>query len=313
MPSANEELSFVSWKEGSTTWKLGNLLSSMCSKFGAQLKLVSKVDDSGGLSLPLRVARGEFDVVATYPHSAKWAFDGLFAYSPEKRASNLRAIAFIDRPSWLVIALARDTGLTSIRDIKERRYPLKLITTARKSLTGDVDRDCFFSANTLSEEEFLNWGGKLFEIFKDIDTSQVGPYLRDGKADAVATYGEPLLRFWQEATVWRDLIFVSPEQGALDLIAKKYRVDRGTIEAGTFRGQTGDVSTIAYPGWVIVCRDDLSDTIAYNIARELDVGSESLVRSSGRFAFNGNNAWKNTGVPLHRGAQKYYEDRGYLT
>ena len=270
------------------------------------------MDESGGLSLPLRVATGEFDLVATYPHAAKWAFSGLHAYASEKGAANLRAIAFIDRPSWVVIALARDTGFASVRELKECKYPLRLITTARRSLTGEIDRECFFSAQGLSEEQLVGWGGEIFEIFEDIDNSQVGPYMRDGKADAIAAYGEPVLRFWQEASVWRNLTFLSLDQNALDRIANKYFVEAGRIEAGTFRGQTGDVSTISYPGWVIACRDDFDETLAYNLARQLDVNSGSLVNSSGRFAFNGNRACKSTGVPLHAGAQKYYEERRYL-
>ena len=306
-----KNLTFVSWREGSTTWKVGRLLQTLCLKINVKLDIFPKVDSLGGINLTTSVGRGDYDLVATYPHSARWAHDGVFTYAGDK-LQDLRAIAFIERPSWVVIALARDTQLKSLSQVKELKYPLKVIITSRDSLTGMVDSDCFYS-HGLSKDELVSWGGQVFEIFRDIDHTQVGAFLRDGKADAIVTYGEPVLRFWQEASVWRDLSFVSLESHVIDAVTSKYGVQRGVIEAGTFRGQMNDVSTIAYPGWVIACHKDFDESVAYQLAGLLDTNSELLAASSGRFAFNGHSACKNTGVPLHPGALQYYKERRYTS
>ncbi len=304
------ELTYLSWREGSTTWKMGRLLQTLTQKINLKLKVVPKVDSSGGISLTRYVSRGEYDLVATYPHSARWAYEGTFVYEGE-RLQDLRAIAFIDRPSWFVMAVARKTHLENFSQIKEQKYPLRLIITSKESLTGPVDTDCFYG-HGLSKEQLLSWGGQIFEIFKGVDHAQVGSYLRDGKANAIATYGEPVLRFWQEASVWQDLNFISLESSVRDSVADRYGIQKGVIESGTFRGQNKDIFTIAYPGWVIVCRKDLEENIAYQIAELLDRNSELFASSSGRFAFNGYSACKNTGVPLHSGSLRYYKDRMYV-
>ncbi len=306
-----KSLTFVSWREGSTTWKVGRLLQTICHKINFEVDIFPKVDSSGGVSLTTSVGRGDYDLVATYPHSARWAFDGVFTYAGNK-LEELRAVAFIDRPSWVVIALARDTQLKSLSQVKEQKYPLKVIITSRDSLTGPVDSECFYG-NGLSKNELVSWGGQVYEIFKDVDHTQVGAFLRDRKVDAIATYGEPLLRFWQEASVWRDLNFISLESKVINTVTSKYGVQKGVIEAGTFRGQNNDVSTVAYPGWVIACHKDFDESVAYQLAGLLDTNSELLASSSGRFAFNGYSACKNTGVPLHLGALRYYKERRYIS
>ena len=305
------ELTFLSWREGSTTWKIGRLLQTLTQEIDLKLRVVPKVDSSGGISLTRSVGRGEYDLVATYPHSAKWAYEGTFAYEGE-RLQDLRAIAFINRPSWFVVAVARETHLENFSQIKDQKYPLKLVITSRESLTGLVDTDCFYG-HGLSKEQLLSWGGQIFEIFKDVNHTQVGSFLRDGKANAIATYGEPVLRFWQEASVWRDLNFISLESSVIDSVANRYGVQKGIIDSGTFRGQNRDILTVAYPGWVVVCRKDFEENIAYQLAELLDTNSEFLASSSGRFAFNGYSAVKNTGIPLHSGSLRYYKDRMYIS
>lgn len=290
---------------------MGRLLQTLSLKIGVNLEVVPQVDSSGGISLTTSVGRGNYDLVATYPHSVRWAYDGTFVYEGS-RFQDLRAIAFIDRPSWVVVALARDTNLKSLSQIKDQKFPLKLIITGTDSLTGPIDSDCFYG-HGLSKEGLVSWGGQVFEIFKDIDHSQVGALLREGKANAIATYGEPVLRFWQEASVWRDLNFVSLETEVSDSVASKYGVQKGIIESGTFRGQTNEVSTIAYPGWVIACRKDFDESTAYRLASLLDANSGQLASSSGRFGFNGHSACRNTGVPLHPGALRYYKERKYIS
>ena len=305
-----EKLTFLSWKEGSTTWKLADLIRTLYANLGGGMDVAARTDSSGGLDLIRQIARGNFDLLATYPHAAKWAIEGRFAYAGES-LPNLRAVALVDRPSWVMVAFAKETGIQNMQQIRERKQSLRLIITGKDSLTGEIDRACLFE-HGFSEQDITSRRWRIFELFKDFDQPQIGPYLRDDKADGIVTYGEPLLRFWQEASVWRDLNYLSLEPDVIDRVSVRYGVRPGTVQSGTFRGQREDVRTVVYPGWVILCRADLKSETTYNLAKQLDLNSEALISSAGRFSFNGNRAWRDTGVQLHEGAARYYGERGYF-
>jgi TRAP-type uncharacterized transport system substrate-binding protein len=68
-------------------------------------------------------------------------------------------------------------------------------------------------------------------------------------------------------------------------------------------------------GTVLIGRADLSDDAAYEITKTLVENAAAMGEAHAAWrTFEPENAWKpeNTGIPLHPGAERYYQERGWM-
>ena len=119
---------------------------------------------------------------------------------------------------------------------------------------------------------------------------------------------------WQNLTNMYDVRFLGIDDDVLDgLVARG--MERGVIEKGRFRNVDADVQTLDFSDWLMFCRDDLDDELAYHLVKTID---------DNRAAFNkripvaltspvepGKTVAKMP-IPLHPGAARYYAEKGYL-
>ena len=75
---------------------------------------------------------GPVDFGATGAQFLWWAYQGThdFAKDPEGPRKQLRLVANIQDPSYLLVAVNADSGITDLHQIKDKRLPVHIITTA---------------------------------------------------------------------------------------------------------------------------------------------------------------------------------------
>ena len=77
-------------------------------------------------------------------------------------------------------------------------------------------------------------------------------------------------------------------------------------------GQTEDVHTVAVAK-ILICRDDLSTDLVYNMTKTLHESQKDLVAAhNAAKAMKLETALKGMTVPLHPGAEKYYKEKGIV-
>ena len=85
-----------------------------------------------------------------------------------------------------------------------------------------------------------------------------------------------------------------------------------TIPKGTYIGQTEDVKTVAVAN-LLICRDDLSNELVYNMTKALHDNQKDLVAAhSAAKDMKLQDALKGMTVPMHPGAEKYYKEKGIM-
>jgi len=62
---------------------------------------------------------------------------------------------------------------------------------------------------------------------------------------------------------------------------------------------------------VVYCRDDLDDAVVTDLVRALDSNRQLFRTAHLAFSYDPDNVASGSGVPLHRAAQRYYEEMGY--
>nr|MDQ2703812.1 TAXI family TRAP transporter solute-binding subunit [Pseudomonadota bacterium] len=85
-----------------------------------------------------------------------------------------------------------------------------------------------------------------------------------------------------------------------------------TIPAGTYDGQTEDVSTAAV-GNMLVTHSDVSDETAYQMTKQLFENLDRMVAAhAAAQAIKPEAATEGMPVPLHPGAERYYKEKGII-
>src|SRR5262249_24838600 len=110
-------------------------------------------------TLAYEVVRGDVDLAAINPSAyLNMAYRGVGLFN---EALPVRVIAVM--PTWdrMFFAVAPSTGLTSIADIKEKRYPLHVSTRRSQAHGTRFVIDELFAAHGFSLKDLESWGGRF--------------------------------------------------------------------------------------------------------------------------------------------------------
>jgi TRAP-type uncharacterized transport system substrate-binding protein len=263
---------------------------------------------------PALVDRGEYDVCITTPlwyaaaaYHGKWRFE---------RPLNVRAIASFPHDDQLLFLVREETGLRSLHDLRERRYPLRVsIPSSLMKHPAGVIAEEVLAEYGITLQDIEAWGGALLA---DRPANQNHPDSVPVDPSFDAVFDEAIMtRRWIKLTEQYNLRFLPVDDDVLARLAAR-GIPRRVLPAGRFRGQDEDVPGLDFSGWVMLARGDLPDEFTYYLARAVDrqkdaihevfpsptaglTGAVDLARSARELT-----------LPLHPGAETYYREQGYL-
>ena len=118
---------------------------------------------------------------------------------------------------------------------------------------------------------------------------------------------------WTTLSQKFDLYFFELPDELLKLIAQQ-NVDAEFVEVqhSLLRGVNRRIKTLGRSGESVFARDDTPEQAAYDLAKAIDENHGELKWFIRVYTYDPNSVWKNFGVPLHPGAEKYYREVGYL-
>ena len=240
----------------------------------------------------LPTPKGPVDFGATGTQLLWWAYQGsnMFAKDPEGPRKQLRLIANIQQPVFLAVAVKEDSGITDLRQIVEKRLPVRILES---DIMGDMPllMDYF----GLTKEKVESFGGELRTSATPENRKNVDVII--GWASLVDA---PEFNMWYEVTQKNDLKFLRLPDDLLDKLAKQFEYERRDLPLGLLRGVDKPVPTVARTGTAIYGRNDMPDDFAYIVAKALDDHQDLLQWSNGGLNFpdNWHTVWKAYGVPF---------------
>ncbi len=135
--------------------------------------------------------------------------------------------------------------------------------------------------------------------------------LKDGQIDAAfVVSGAPTTAIVELATT-KDAYLVSIEDANVEkLLAASPYYAKNVIPAGTYNGQTEDVTTVAV-GAVLLARNDMPEDAIYALTADIFDNAADLVSTHAKYgeidlAYGASI----TSVPYHPGAAKYFAEKG---
>ncbi len=229
------------------------------------------------------------------------AYRGTGTYARDEPRKNLRLIANIQDPSYVLVAAKTGTGITDLSQVKEKCWPVRI-------LTAGIGRDStrILSYYGLSRQTVEAAGGRIGNTPDDRENFDV--VIGGGGVMSTA----PEWRIWTEISQKFDLTFIELPDDLLNELAGDGEEELGIIPPGLYRGVDRPIPTVVRTGTVIYCRDDTPDDFAYDVAKAMDEQQQLLQWSHLNFSYNIHTVWNGYEVPLHPGAARYYKEKGYM-
>ncbi len=240
--------------------------------------------------------RGRGEVALTLGDSLKAAWAGDAQAGFKSKLTNLRGIAAF-YPNYIQIVALKSSGIKTLADLKGKR----LSVGAARSGTELNARAIFAAAGMtykdLGKAEYLPFGESV-ELMKN---RQLDATLQS------AGLGVASIRDLANSVE----IQVIDVPGALvEKIGAPFI--QATIPANTYKGQTTAASTAAVVNF-LVTRSTLSDEVVYQLTKAMweNVGQLAAAHSVGKLV-KLENALKGMPVPLHKGSERYYKEKGLV-
>jgi len=262
---------------------------------------------------PRLVAEGRYHMAITTPiFYGQMAGEGRGLFD-EKLP--LRALAAFPHDDRLVMAVREETGITSLRELVDRKAPLKVSTPPPESRhPAAVVANEVLKAYGASLGDIERWGGTtLRDRPRDQRTAKVPV---DPSFDAIFDEAIMTPRWPRIFNQYRMRVLPIDDDVLADFEGRGYW--RGSIAAGRLPGLQHDVPTIDFSGWLLFCREDFPEEFAHLAIEALEEQHENI---QGMFAEGAgltgkidlHQSCRNTGLPLHPGAERFYREHNYLS
>jgi uncharacterized protein len=216
--------------------------------------------------------------------------------------SNLRLIAKIEDPFYFLVAARKESGIKDLGRIKQLQMPVRIMGADNNMMT-------ILKYYGISADDIKAWGGKTGVTMEEA---------LKGNFDIVSGFlASPSLN--PESSSWTtlsqkfDLYFFELPDELLKILAQQ-SIDAELVVAhqNLLRGVNRRIKTLGRSGESFFARDDTPEKAAYDLAKAIDENHSDLKWFIRIYTYDPKTVWKNFGVPLHPGAEKYYREAGYL-
>ncbi len=263
---------------------------------------------TGSALLAGAVVRGDLDMAMVNPSGMlTQAYRGAGVFSDPLPVQVVACYPSWDRFACLIHPR---TGLSSIAQIKEQRFPLRLCIREDPAHSTRILVDQILAAYGFSLADIKSWGGSLFLVGGPGDKRRLNA-LEQGTIDAVFDEG---LRTWVPIALAAGLEPVQIEEAVLQqLEALGWR--RALIPAGRYPNLTSDHLCIDFGGWPLYTRASIPDEVVYKVCAALDARNSEIPWEAGAYTGIGQLGQDTEAtpldVPLHPGAAQWYGEHGY--
>jgi TRAP-type uncharacterized transport system substrate-binding protein len=314
----DSSLSSESWKaaEGvlQTDARLGNAL---------RLSLTAKSDDRKGVSLSFATGNfREIQAVADGKCSLAWVNPSVpltMAYrgkGPFRKRLPVRALAVFPSYDVMGFAVHESTGITSLSQIKKDRFPLQLsiriaTPTALRENTTMFTIAAVMKSAGFTFADLRKWGGKIHLAPRPSHPAR-REGIENGTVNAIFDEG---IKSWSRTALENGFRFL-PVEGAVLKAMVTMGFRPADMTRARFPGMTRDVTTLDFSGWPMIVRADMKDEIAYAICEAIEKRKEVIPTDNYKplemAQLCANDEEAPYDVPLHKGAERFYRERGYL-
>lgn len=268
-------------------------------------------NSTGGAAGALLVESGQADIATASNLPVKKLAEGTYSDEYEVLQNTAGVLGGTDI-TWGTVfftdAFVKKTGYTTLEDVLNDHYPVRIVTKAEGSFGMDGATD-LLECLGVTWSDIDDWGGSHTHI----DPTSMADLLKEGQADIsidVISIGQAAFTELCLTTTMH-VIELAPETRAA--MNEKGYVSM-TMPANSWNGQTEPVETVCGTECIVVSKD-VPDDVVYAFTKAICENKEYLVSLVPAMeSFDPSVAWQANycGIELHPGAAQYFRDAGYM-
>ena len=305
-PTAPVTLAFATLDTGSAWYVYGATMAELLRRALPPGSNIDVKPRAGGVGNPRLVAKNETPLGFGFTVTNRWAFEGKEAYT--EKLENIRGLVGGFDTYYLVAVATKKLGISSVREIKDKKLPVKVYTQPVGALGEFAGRQLLRAAG-MTYADIKGWGGSTNHVGYNV----IVDAFKDGRADILFAVVTPKHPSVSEIVSAVDVKFLGLDaDSARAMLPLGYSA--ATMPPDTFKGQGEPVSTVGFPT-VLITNKELPEPVAYTVTKTVIENKDALVRGhAGLAEFEPKTAWQpdRVGIPLHPGAEKAYREKGWM-
>ena len=246
------------------------------------------------------------------------AYRGIGLYT---HPMDVALIAVLPHYDHLGFAVTERSGLTSLSDIRDKRYPLRL--SVRGSIDACTTRlmEKILKVHGFGYDDIVSWGGSIsYDMPMPDDSTHGGPTriarAVSGELDAVFDEG---VIVWANQAAEAGMKFLDIDEEHLVKLEREGFV-RGTLDKARFPKIGRDVATLDFSGWPVYTRNDTADLLVRKFCEAMEARKDRLLWTWGTVKqppmpierMLKNSPETPVDIPFHPAALAFWKAQGYL-
>ena len=268
-------------------------------------KISTTVVPGGWVGNVTRVNSGELDLASTANTLCAMAQKGEAPMN--KPFPKVRSLFNVQDEMFYFMVARKDLPVNSVSELIEKKYPAKMCTLSKGSIT-EMEFRLALASKDVTWEDITDWGGKV----NFVRWGDAVSLIKDGHADLICAAAIGKAGWLMELTTVREMKVLTWGKDLCDLVNAKSGTVTRTMKAGLYKGIGYDVDCPASSGEIII-NANVADDVAYAIVKAMSEGVEAYRGHHAALrTFTAEGMAENLGLPVHPGAEKFYKEKGYI-
>jgi hypothetical protein len=275
---ASTSIRFAASLPGSFWWEIGTMLQRAMAAKGTDVHLEPSTFDMRNVRA---VGSGACELGVTMPPFLDWAnsrrgpladFDG-----PE-----LVVIAAINQPVWLAAAADEASGLASLTDLVEQKYPWRPVSHRESEFFSRyVDR--ILGEHGITRDDLEWWGGGVLPPTSDPAPPSVMPRIDyPPSANGFFLYTSWTVQWARDLTSRNDLRFLRFDEDALDRVVDDLGGQKLRMPQRLYPGVEEDLAAVGWMHHYVYGTTETDADLVRSVLDALDdAGDDLLLNAQG--------------------------------
>lgn len=255
----------------------------------------------------MRMATNEQDLAFLGSYMAKRAQEGK---PPFAKPIPIRLFSHACFQLQQVVVMA-NTGLTSLKEAIEKKYPLKISVGKKNGATHNINK-VIWEAHGAQLEDIEKWGGKVFYLA----SGETADMLADGTINAAAGQWELPATHLMDVSKNRSFTMLALDEKAVAILEKQGLLRSSVPAKKPYPWVEKEILTVLDANSIttVATSPKVTEEVAYQITKALYAQKEYLLNA--HVSFSGLTAkdtlFASEVVPFHPGAERYFRETGGL-